>query len=327
MAESQGDWQALLEAGAISLPASCGPCIGLGTGLLEPNEVGISASNRNFKGRMGSREALAYLASPEVVAASALNGVISGTAEYEAPENYSGVEHGYGTGAPVTTESQLGNVLEQLESLIDRVESSVSDDSSKATTRILPGFPEKITGEIIFCDMDNLDTDNLYPGKYTYQDDITKEGMAEVCMENYDPDFKTIAKPNDILVSGFNFGCGSSREQAATAVLAKQIPLVVAGSFGNIFSRNSINNALLGLESPRLIERLRSTFASSEKVLTRRTGWTLTWDVQRSVIVVQEGESGERWEEKVGEFAENLQEIIAQGGLTNWIKNEASKTA
>lgn len=327
IAEDQGNWQTLLEAGAIPLPASCGPCIGLGTGLLEPGEVGISASNRNFKGRMGSRDALAYLASPEVVAASALNGVIAGTGEFEIPENYSGVEYGYGSGRPATADSELSNALEQLESLIDRVESSVGgDDTAKATTQILPGFPEKITGEIVFCDADNLDTDNIYPGKYTYQDDITKEGMAEVCMSNYDPEFGKVAKPNDILVSGFNFGCGSSREQAATAILAKQIPLVVSGSFGNIFSRNSINNALLGLEVPRLIERLRATFPKEEKTPTRRTGWTLTWDVARSTVEVQEGENGDRWEEKVGEFAANLQDIVAKGGLTEWTKHEISKS-
>ena len=325
MAESDGSWQALLDAGSIPLPASCGPCIGLGTGLLEDGEVGISASNRNFKGRMGSRNAQAYLASPEVVAASALSGTISGTGVYQAPADYTGVDHGYGTGAPLTTESELGNVLEQLESLIDRVESSTGDETSNAVTKILPGFPEKITGEIVFCDMDNLDTDNIYPGKYTYQDDITKEGMAQVCMSNYDPDFGSAVKPGDILVSGFNFGCGSSREQAATAILAKQIPLVVSGSFGNIFSRNSINNGLLGLEVPRLIERLRTTFASADKVPTRRTGWTLTWDVTRSTVEVQEGVNGDKWEEKVGEFAENLQEIIAKGGLENWIKAEIAK--
>ncbi|KAK2792874.1 mitochondrial Homoaconitase [Onygenales sp. PD_12] len=324
IAEDQGSWETLLEAGSIPLPASCGPCIGLGTGLLEDGEVGISASNRNFKGRMGSRNALAYLASPEVVAASALNGVISGPGIYEGPAEHSGVDFGYGTGLPVTAESEIGNVIEQLESLIDRVESSVVDDTSKSTTKILPGFPEKISGEIVFCDADNLDTDNIYPGKYTYQDDITKEGMATVCMSNYDPDFGTVAKPNDILVSGFNFGCGSSREQAATAILAKQIPLVVSGSFGSIFSRNSINNALLGLEVPRLIERLRATFGS-DKQLTRRTGWTLTWDVKRSVVEVQEGEGGDRWEEKVGEFADNLQDIVVKGGLNDWIKHEITK--
>lgn len=321
--EDDGTWQTLLDAGSIPLPASCGPCIGLGTGLLEDGEVGISASNRNFKGRMGSRNAQAYLASPEVVAASALHGRIVGPDVFKAPADYAGVEYGYGTGLPATTVNQLDTALEQLESLIDRVEVSLGGETTASVaTRILPGFPQKISGEIVFCDADNLDTDNIYPGRYTYQDDITREGMAEVCMSNYDPEFRTITKPNDILVSGFNFGCGSSREQAATAILARDIPLVVAGSFGNIFSRNCINNALLGLESPRLIERLRATFSSASKVNTRRTGWTLTWDVARSTIEVQEGPDGERWEEKVGEFPENLQDIIVKGGLTRWIKHQ-----
>jgi homoaconitate hydratase len=55
IAEKEGSWQTLLDAGAIPLPAACGPCIGLGQGLLKDGDVGISASNRNFKGRMGSR--------------------------------------------------------------------------------------------------------------------------------------------------------------------------------------------------------------------------------------------------------------------------------
>ncbi|KAH7275017.1 hypothetical protein B0J15DRAFT_556928, partial [Fusarium solani] len=269
IAEDEGSWQTLLDAGAIPLPAACGPCIGSGTGLLEDGEVGISASNRNFKGRMGSRLAHAYLSSPEVVAASALSGRLSRTG--------------------------------QLESFIDRVEASVPKDDgkdAKATTRILPGFPEKITGELLFCDADNLDLSFLIystdPLLDTYQDDITKEGMAKVCMENYDPEFRSIAKPNDIIVSGGNFGCGSSREQAATAILANQIPFVVASTFSSIFARNSINNALLGLEVPRLVERLRATFPASERIPTRRTGWTLTWDVARSVVEVQKGEGRER---------------------------------
>ncbi|KAJ4226418.1 mitochondrial Homoaconitase [Fusarium solani] len=157
------------------------------------------------------------------------------------------------------------------------------------------------------------------------KDDITKEGMEKVCMENYDPEFRSIAKPNDILVSGGNFGCGSSREQAATAILANQIPLVVASTFSSIFARNSINNAPLGLEVPRIVEHLRATFPASERIPTRHTGWTLTWDVARSVVEVQKGEGRERWEEKVGQFPENLQEIIAKGGLTDWTKHEIAK--
>ena len=177
-------------------------------------------------------------------------------------------------------------------------------------------------------------------------------------MENYDPKFASIARADDILVSGFNFGCGSSREQAATAILAKGIPLVVAGSFGNIFSRNSINNALMGVEVPKLANRLREVFSSSapaasqqnmqepsqnresldspppgavtqppqSKQLTRRTGWTLEWDVRRSTVSVQEGASGPTWNVKVGELPPNVQEIIALGGLESWVKKEIGGT-
>jgi homoaconitate hydratase len=140
-------------------------------------------------------------------------------------------------------------------------------------------------------------------------------------MENYDPEFQTIAKPGDIIVSGFAFGTGSSREQAATAILAKQIPLVVAGSFNNIFSRNSINNALPGLEVPKLVERLREAFKDAGKESTRRTGWKLLWDVRRSKLVITE-KDGTVWEQKVAELPPNVQEIIAVGGLEKWVKSK-----
>ena len=56
----------------------------------------------------------------------------------------------------------------------------------------IPGFPETIEGELIFCHADNLNTDGIYPGKYTYVDDLTPEQMAKVVMENYDPQFANI---------------------------------------------------------------------------------------------------------------------------------------
>ncbi|KAI1778976.1 aconitase a/isopropylmalate dehydratase [Hypoxylon cercidicola] len=333
IAEEAGDWQVLLDSGAHPLPAGCGPCIGLGTGLLEPGEVGISASNRNFKGRMGSTSAKAYLASPEVVAASALQGKIAGPGWYQKPEGVEKVIIGEGSGnhiadKAVSIEDAFDKLIGEVESMIATAEGAGEQSSSPAAaedeslTDILPGFPEKIEGEIIFCDGDNINTDGIYPGKYTYQDNVPKEKMAEVCMENYDTEFRTTAKAGDILVTGFNFGCGSSREQAATAILAKQIPLVVAGSFGNIFSRNSINNALMGVEVPRLVRRLRETYKDdAEKPLTRRTGWRLLWDVRRSKVVVTE-KDGSSWEQKVGELPPNVQEIIARGGLEKWVKAE-----
>ncbi|KAI9802812.1 MAG: mitochondrial Homoaconitase [Piccolia ochrophora] len=384
-AEEAGDWQALLDAGAKPLPSGCGPCIGLGTGLLEPGEVGISASNRNFKGRMGSTEAKAYLSSPEVVAASALHGKIAGPGWYEKPSHVLGVIRGEGEGLDAPAQSirniefALGEIISQAENLINKAEQSGVDASSSSTpapsatpsstssplTPIHPNFPSTITGTIVFTDADNINTDGIYPGKYTYQDGVTPATMAAVAMTNYDPAFPGTARAGDILVAGFNFGCGSSREQAATALLARGIPLVVAGSFGNIFARNSINNALMGVEVPRLVQRLREAFSDAEpspaatghhppppvtepaankdsldtpppappssspsspqpppKLLTRRTDWTLTWDVARSQVVVKEGPDGREWTQKVGEVPPNVQEIIARGGLEGWVRGE-----
>ncbi|KAL2813866.1 mitochondrial Homoaconitase [Aspergillus granulosus] len=343
-AEEAGDWQVLIDAGAQTLPAGCGPCIGLGTGLLERGEVGISASNRNFSGRMGDRNAKAYLASPEVVAASALSGHISGPGWYQRPEGVEKVIIGEGSGDPeadkaISVADALDKIIAEAESLIASAEKETGDSSSVAEsgsaaeeteetlTDVLPGFPEKVEGEIIFCDADNINTDGIYPGKYTYEDSITAEKMAEVCMENYDTSFRTISRAGDVLVGGFNFGCGSSREQAATAILARKIPLVVAGSFSNTFSRNSINNALMSVEVPRLVQRLRERFGKGEgeTQLTRRTGWKFVWDVRRSKVVVTE-DSGETWSQKVGELPPNVQEIIARGGLEKWVKAEVEKS-
>ena len=186
-AEEAGDWQTMLDAGAIPLPAGCGPCIGLGAGLLEPGETGISASNRessfhlicftlvvfkcllyvgNFKGRMGSVEAKAYLASPEVVAASALSGKISGPGWYQKPEGLSSVSVGEGQGSIgegprlMTAEEALERVIGQLESSIATAEKDISpaEAPSESLVSICPGFPEMVEGEIVFCDADNINT-------------------------------------------------------------------------------------------------------------------------------------------------------------------------
>ncbi|CCF58425.1 hypothetical protein KAFR_0E02730 [Kazachstania africana CBS 2517] len=300
-ARNIGVWDTLLQAGAIPLPSGCGPCIGLGKGLLEPGEVGISATNRNFKGRMGSKDALAYLASPSVVTASAIMGKIASPDEiYNTKStNYDGVK-------TTIIENELPDGQQ------------ASDDSP---VEILEGFPEEVTGELVFCDADNINTDGIYPGKYTYQDDITKDVMAKVCMENYDSQFPSIVKKGDILISGYNFGTGSSREQAATSLLAKGVPLVVCGSFSNTFSRNAINNALLTFEVPELLKKLRETYGNDKK-LTRRTGWFLKWDVANARVSVTEGslDGPVIFEQQVGKLGKNLQEIIVKGGLENWIK-------
>ncbi|SCU93800.1 LAFA_0F18272g1_1 [Lachancea sp. 'fantastica'] len=304
-AKASGAWEKLLRAGCKTLPAGCGPCIGLGTGLLEPGEIGISATNRNFKGRMGSKDALAYLASPAVVTASAILGKI---------------------GSPAEILKEKDPAFNGVSGWVEDVPAKDAQVSAEQTgpVEMLEGFPSRITGELVLCDADNINTDGIYPGKYTYQDDVSREKMAEVCMENYDAEFGTKVKAGDIVISGFNFGTGSSREQAATALLAKGIELVVSGSFGNIFSRNSINNALLTLEIPTLIQMLREKYKDAPKELTRRTGWFLQWDLPNSKVIVTEGslDGPVVLEQKVGELGKNLQEIIVKGGLEGWVKSQ-----
>ena len=280
--EKRGDWQTLIEAGAIPLPPGCGPCIGLGTGLLEDNEVGISATNRNFKGRMGSSKAQAYLASPAVVASSAISGQI------DFVQNY--------TTNPVAT----------------KIITNRKKDFKALRVNIIEGFPEKFEGELIFCHQDNLNTDGIYPGKYTYIDDFTPQQQAQVVMENYDPEFVKIAKEGDILVGGFNFGTGSSREQAATALKYKGIRCVIAGSLNETYKRNALNNGFLIIECPQLVNDLKKKFGTDKLTVPTRSKATI--DFVNSVIHFN---NQKYIIDPVGEAA---QELIVDGGLEEWVK-------
>ncbi len=286
-AEKRGDWKSLVEAGAIPLPPGCGPCIGLGQGLLQDGEVGISATNRNFKGRMGSRNAEAYLASPAVVAASAISGKIDYFGKYEE--------------APPKGEIRILSTA-----------ASISGE-----VKILDSFPRNLDGEIIFCHQDNLNTDGIYPGKYTYIDDFTPEQQAGVVMENYDPEFKTLVREGDILVGGFNFGTGSSREQAATSLKYRGITLLVAGSFSQTYQRNALNNGFLVLEVPELVRDLKNKFGKDK--LTVRTGWEARVDFGRCLLSV----NGKNY--AIGSVGVAAQELIIEGGLENWVKARLGK--
>lgn len=254
-AERRGTWKTLMDAGAHPLPAGCGPCIGLGVGLLEKGEVGISATNRNFKGRMGSRDAQCYLASPEVVAASAVAGYIRGP-------------HEFADRAPARSIQEF------------------TAPAGSEKVEILRGFPERVHGRLVFMPQDNVNTDAIYGKDYTYRDDMTKEMMAKVVMENYDPEFAARTQAGDVIVGGFNFGTGSSREQAVTCLKAKGIPLVIAASFSQTYLRNAYNNGFLCVEVPELVKALRSQFEKEigEKNKTIIPGDEIDIDFTSSLI-------------------------------------------
>jgi homoaconitate hydratase len=229
------------------LPSGCGPCIGLGRGTLESGEVCISATNRNFKGRMGARDAEAYLASPAVVAASAAAGYIC------APTPYA------------QTEPKFSIKVNDVQ-------------RAGGTAEIIDGFPAQITGRTLLLPVDNLNTDGIYSGKLTYRDDVTEQEMAEAAFANYDPAFNGIARAGDIVVAGRNFGTGSSREQAATCLAHRGLACVIAASFSQTYKRNAFNNGYLVIDSPALYDALHATLSGGATI----PGPEITLDFERS---------------------------------------------
>ena len=147
----------------------------------------------------------------------------------------------------------------------------------------MEGFPASVRGRVLFIDKDNLNTDGIYAGKHTYRDDMTPEQMAAVTFENYDPNFNTLYQKGDVVVAGLNFGTGSSREQAATALKFKGIPCVIAGSFSETYKRNAFNNGFVVFECPELVTHLRA--ALTDRAATT-VGPEITIDYAKSVLTV-----------------------------------------
>src|SRR5256885_442877 len=279
--ESTGDWQTLISAGAIPLPPGCGACIGLGRGLVQKGETAISATNRNFKGRMGDREALVYLASPAVVAASALAGFIC------APQTF--------------TERPAGTSIRRAK----------TKPQAPASVEIINGFPSSVQGRVLFVDKDNLNTDGIYGSKHTYRDDMKPEEMAAVTFENYDPNFNTLYQKGDVVVGGLNFGSGSSREQAATALKFKGIPCVIAASFSEPYKRKPFNNGFVVFECPELVTHLRDIPRLRDAPTTVAS--EITIDYGKSILTI-DGKSF-----AFPPLSPAAQELIVAGGAENLV--------
>lgn len=284
--ESNGDWQTLLNAGAIPLPPGCGACIGLGRGLVQKGETAISATNRNFKGRMGDRDAFVYLGSPAVVAASALAGFIC------APQDFA--------------ERPAGTAVRRTE----------RKTNPPASVEIMEGFPSSVRGRALFIDKDNLNTDGIYGSKHTYRDDMTPEEMAAVTFENYDPNFNTLYQKGDVVIGGLNFGSGSSREQAATALKFKGIPCVIAASFSETYKRNAFNNGFVVFECPELVTHLRAILRDSAPT---KVGSEITIDYGKSMLTI-DGKSF-----RFPPLSPAAQELIVAGGAENLVSARIRK--
>lgn len=152
----------------------------------------------------------------------------------------------------------------------------------------------------IWCYGDNINTDMLFPGKYTYTCS-TAEEIKPHLLEDLDPSFAKNVKPGDVIFAGKNFGCGSSREQPVVGLKAVGIKAVVAESFARIFFRAAINQGLVLIECP-------------EAVKSYHEGDTVELDIDNGTISV----AG-----KTFSFPKLPKEIIAirnAGGLLNYTR-------
>ncbi len=133
-------------------------------------------------------------------------------------------------------------------------------------------------------------------------------------MENYDTEFVKIVSEGDIVIGGYNFGTGSSREQAATALKYRGIRMVLGGSFSQTYKRNAINNGFLVIEAPELVNEMKTKFGTDK--LTIKTGVNCKVDFKNSAITAD----GKTY--TIGAVGAAAQELIVIGGLESWVKSK-----
>lgn len=152
----------------------------------------------------------------------------------------------------------------------------------------------------VFIYGDSINTDVIFPGKYTYT--VTEPAeMAAHAMEDLDPEFSAKARKGDFIVAGRNFGCGSSREQAATCLVEIGVRAVVAKSFARIYFRNAINLGLPVIVCPEAVDAANSDSKMSA-------------DFEKGIIQVDGKEFA------YSPFPEQVREILLAGGLLNYAK-------
>ena len=217
-------WRRLLEegllkvfkdAGALVGNAGCGGCAAGQIGQNGPGEVTVSTGNRNFPGKQGKGSV--YLASPETAAASAVAGVIAAADAIPAE--------------PVCFAAGQATAAAHSDTSSARAEARGSGGDR----------PTKVKGRAWVIRQDNIDTDMIYHNRYLTVTDPAE--MGKYAFDNLEgwEDFAQKVKPGDIVLTGKNFGCGSSRQQAVDCFKTLGVAALVAESFGAIYERNAVN--------------------------------------------------------------------------------------
>ncbi|SHH64369.1 aconitate hydratase [Clostridium grantii] len=237
MLAENGALAKMIAAGARIIESGCGPCIGMGQSPSN-NAVSLRTINRNFKGRCGTTSAGVYLVSPEVAAVAAIEGYITDPRKYgEAPK----VE-------------MPKNFLINDNLVIPPAENSNEVDVVRGPN--IKAFPlgkdlqDKVEGKVLIKVEDNITTDHIMPSDaklLPYRSNIPH--LSDYCLTPCNPEFPKRAKEygGGFIVTGDNYGQGSSREHAALVPLYLGIKAVFAKSFARIHKANLLNNGIIPL--------------------------------------------------------------------------------
>lgn len=220
---SEGLISIFKNAGALVSNAGCAGCAAGQVGQNGPGEITISTGNRNFPGKQGKGSV--YLASPQVVTASAIAGFI--TTPDKIPANPALFI------APERAEKHKNLIPAQ------------NKPEKRDTT---------IEGRIWIIKKDNIDTDMIFHNRYLAITEMKEMGQYTFDNLKGFEDFSKRAERGDIVFAGKNFGCGSSRQQAVDCFISLGIQAVIAESFGVIYERNAINAAFPVISAPSLNE-------------------------------------------------------------------------